>query len=134
MAAAGSKAALLALACAACTSIAADARTFENTHWRVTAVNGRATPANGDYSLSFEGGRIGARFGCNSIGGRYRVIGDALAVSQLVSTMMACGEPADSFEHSGSAILNSRMRMYWSSSQRLTLSNGGGSIALELLP
>jgi hypothetical protein len=48
MAAAVFRIAALALACAACTSIAVDARTFEGTRWRVTAIDAKPTPAKGD--------------------------------------------------------------------------------------
>jgi hypothetical protein len=47
------------------------------TDWQVVAVNGRQTPAHGDYSLHFgRDGRFGARFGCNSMGGTYRIAGE----------------------------------------------------------
>lgn len=134
MAAAGFRVAALALLCAACTSIAADARTFQNTRWHVTAINGRATPAKGEYRIAFSDGRLSARFGCNSIGGAYVVTRDTITTSELISTMMACGDPADSFEHAGSAVLNAPMRTNWTSSQRLRLSNNAGTIDLARLP
>ena len=65
MAAAGFRATLLAFLCAGCTSIAADARTFEGTRWHVTAVNGRATPVAGDYRIEFKDGgiaKLGSQF------------------------------------------------------------------------
>jgi heat shock protein HslJ len=134
MAAAGSRLALLALGCAGCTSIAADARTFEGTMWHVTAINGRATPATGDYRVEFKGGAIGGRFGCNGWGGRYAVAASMLTASAIRSTMMACTDPAASFEGAGFQILNQPMRMSWTSGRRLTLSNAAGSIELERTP
>jgi heat shock protein HslJ len=132
MAAAGCKAALAALACAACTSIAADARTFEGTRWHVTAINGKATPASGNYVIRFDKGRIGGQFGCNHFGGEYRVARDLLSTDALAMTMMACPEPAMTFESQGGAVLQQPMRISWSSARHLTLSNFAGSIALEL--
>ena len=134
MAAAGFRAALIALACAACTSIAADARTFENTSWRVTTINGRATPPGGDYRIEFKDGRIGGRFGCNHFGGPYAVQRDTLIAREIASTLMGCPEPAASFETQGFAVLHQPMRMNWSSGRALTLSNPAGSIALERAP
>jgi heat shock protein HslJ len=131
MAAAGFKAAALALVCGACTAIATDARTFENTRWHVVAINGRATPPRGDYGISFKSGRISARFGCNSIGGTFSVSRETITAKGLISTLMACGDPAQTFERAGSAVLNAPMRIDWSSSQRLGLSNALGSIELE---
>lgn len=134
MAAAGFRAALIALAGAACTSIAADARTFEGTRWHVTAVNGRATPATGDYRIEFKAGGIGGRFGCNAFGGRYSVVNDRLVARDVASTLMGCPEPVASFETQAFATLNQPMQMIWSSGRQLTLSNDAGSIALEQVP
>jgi heat shock protein HslJ len=134
MAAAAFRIAALALLSGGCTSIAANQRTFDDTAWRVTAVDGRATPANGNYSMSFSGGNLGARFGCNHIGGRYSAAGSTLTASEVRSTLMGCPEPAASFERDGLAVLGSPMRMSWSSGSRLTLSNSAGSIALDRLP
>jgi len=133
MAAAGFRAALLALLCAACTSIAVDARTFEGTRWHVTAINGRATPATGDYRIEFRNGGIGGRFGCNGFGGRYAVAGELLTATEVRSTMMACSNPAASFESAGFAVLREPMRLTWSSGLKLSLSNSAGSISLELV-
>ena len=131
MAAAGFRATVATLACAGCTSIAVDAQTFENTHWRVTAINGRATPSNGDYHMEFEGGRISGRFGCNGWGGGYSLTRETLSASQVVSTLMACPEPAMSFESQGLTAL--RQPMHWNSvgARGLTLTSPSGSISLE---
>jgi heat shock protein HslJ len=130
MVAAGSRVALTALLCAACTSITVDARTFEGTRWHVTAINERATPATGDYHVEFKGGQIGGRFGCNSFGGRYSVAGDRLTANNVRSTMMACSNPAASLESAGFAVLNQPMRWTWVTGKKLTLSNAAGSIKL----
>ena len=133
MAAAAFRIAALALLSAGCTSIAADQRTFDGTSWRVTAVDGRATPPKGDYSMSFRGRELGARFGCNRVGGRYSVAGETLTATEVRSTLMGCPEPASTFERKGLAVLSAPMRISWSSGNRLTLSNAAGSIALELV-
>ena len=133
MAAAGFKAALLALAVAACTSILADARTFAGTRWHVTSINGRQTPGTGDYHVEFTRSTIGGRFGCNGFGGNFAIVGDIMSAGDIRSTMMACSEPAAGFESSGFAVINKPMRMSWSG-DRVTLSNSAGSIALERVP
>ncbi len=135
MAAAGFRSTILALLlCAGCTSIAADARTFEGTRWHVTAINGRATPTNGDYRVEFKSGGIGGRFGCNHFGGRFAVKGGTLIAREIRSTLMACSDPAASFESVGFGVLNQPMRINWSSGERLNLSNSAGSITLERIP
>lgn len=130
MAAAVFRLALVALLCADCTSIHVTDRTFEGTRWRVTAVNGRTTPASGDYRVEFKDGGIGGRFGCNGFGGRYSVAGSVLTAHEIRSTLMGCPEPAASFEGEGFRILNQAMRLTWSGDHRLTLSNSAGSIDL----
>ena len=104
------------------------------TNWRVVAVDGRPTPAAGDYSMRFDArGGVSARFGCNSMGGQYRLTGDLLTVSNLASTLMGCPEPAGTFERDGAEVLGQPMRIAFSSNERMYLSNAAGSIALDPL-
>ncbi len=106
-----------------------------STSWRIVSVNGRATPAIGDYTMRFDSsGGVGARFGCNSMGGRYRMVGGTLTVSGLTQTLMGCPEPAGSFESGGAAILAQPMQVSFTSNDRMGFSNAGGSIALDPLP
>ena len=102
------------------------------TDWRVVMVNGRQTPAQGDYSMRFgAGGAFGAKFGCNLMGGEYRLVGGTLTVSNLTQTLMGCPEPASTFESQGSAILGQPMQVSFTSNERMSLSNSVGSIALD---
>ncbi|MEJ7776129.1 MAG: META domain-containing protein [Sphingomicrobium sp.] len=107
---------------------------LSGTSWRVTQVNGRPTPATGDYSMSFDAGRIGARFGCNSMGGRYRQASGVLMVSDLTQTLMGCPEPASTLEREGAAVLGQPARIAFASDERMFLSNGAGSTVLEPFP
>jgi heat shock protein HslJ len=132
MGAAAFRIAALALGCAACTGILADARTFEGTSWRVEAIDGRATPSAGDYHVEFRGGQISGRFGCNGWGGHYAIAGETIVASRIISTMMACPDPAGRFESEGLAVLRQPMRWTSVRDEKLTLSNGAGSISLQL--
>ena len=134
---AGFKAAVAAAAalCAGCTAINLAPDTLAGTSWRVAAVNSRLTPAAGNYSITFEAtGGIGARFGCNHMGGNYRLAGSTLTVSNLAQTLMGCPEPSASFESQGAAVLGRPMQVSFSSHQRMSLSNEAGSIALDRSP
>lgn len=103
-----------------------------STSWRVVAIDDRPTPAVGDYSMRFDpNGGVGARFGCNSLGGRYRLVGDILTVHNLATTLMGCPEPAATFERDGSTVLGQPMRIAFTSNDRMLLSNAAGSIALD---
>jgi heat shock protein HslJ len=132
MAVAGFRIAAVALALGACTSALPNERTFNGTSWHVTAINGDATPATGDYHLAFAGRSISGRFGCNGFGDDYAVVGDIMNAGDVRSTMMACSDPAAGFEGRGLAVLRLPMQMRWPSARQLTLSNSAGSIALEL--
>ena len=134
MAAAGSRSAFIALLCAGCTSVAPDLRTFENTRWRVVAVNGQATPPAGDYQIRFERGEIGGRLGCNQFGGRSTLAGETIVVRDMASTLMGCPEPAASFESAGLRVLGAPVRWSWAAGRKLTLGNAAGSLQLERLP
>ncbi len=125
-----------AITAAGCTSVVADARTFDGTDWRVTAVNGQPTPPG--LSLRFSGGQLGGYLGCNRFSGPYRVAGNLLTVRPMAMTQMACEpaleEPRPTFEPAGLAVLSSPMRVTWRSGGELTLSNAAGSIALQKTP
>lgn len=127
MAAAGFRAALLALICAGCTSIHADRRTFEGTNWQVTAINGVRTPP---YRIWFGGGYMRGDI-CNRFEGPFKVARDVLQLTGFMATERGCPGPPMRFEESAFAILHRPMRMRWGSGRRLTLSNGAGAIALH---
>lgn len=119
-------------ACAAPPPPLADLR---GTNWRIVLVNGRQTPSTGDYSMRFGAdGRFGARFGCNAMGGNYRLVGGTMKVGNLVSTRIGCPEPAAWFESEGSAILQVPMEVSFASNERMGLGNAAGSIALDPIP
>ncbi|MGI8704898.1 MAG: META domain-containing protein [Sphingomicrobium sp.] len=118
--------------CGGCTAINLAPDTLEGTSWRIAAVNGQPTPAAGDYSMRFEaGGSVAARFGCNYMGGKYRIVGDTLTISNVATTLMGCPEPAGTHESEGSAILSRPMRVSFPGSERMGVSNEAGSIALD---
>ncbi len=135
MAAAGSRPAFAVLAaiCAGCAAPAPPpVAELGGTSWHIVLVNGRQTPAQGDYSMRFSAdGSFGARFGCNSMGGSYRMVGGTLTVANLSQTAMGCPEPAASFESQGSAILQQPMQVAFSSNERMYLSNSTGSISAD---
>jgi len=104
----------------------AGAVTLTGTNWRVVAINGRRTPPANFY-MNFMPDRIGAKFGCNSLGAGYGVAGSVLTAGAVMATRMAC--PDMSFENEGSAILALPMAIA-GGGNRLVLSNRAGSIEL----
>jgi heat shock protein HslJ len=119
-----------AVAITACTSV--NSAGLAGSEWRVTAINGQATPAPpASYRMRFEARSLGGQFGCNHFGGDYRVSGDVLTTGAMMMTEMACSEPANSFEGWGMAILQQPARLTWRDPAMLTLSNAAGSIELQ---
>ena len=99
---------------------------LSQTNWRVVAINGRATPPRNFY-MNFMPTMISAKFGCNSVHGRFSQRDTIMAAEPLVATRMAC--PDMSFETESSAVLAQPMTIS-GLGDRLTLSNVAGSIEL----
>lgn len=100
-----------------------------NTSWQVTAVNGRSAPASDQFFIRFENDRMGAKFGCNSIGGNYSVSGAMLTPGALAATRMAC--PDMSWEDQASRVLSAPVRMTFRPGDQLLLENAAGTILLR---
>lgn len=100
------------------------------TNWRVVAVNGRPTPAEGQYFIQFDADRLSAKFGCNGMSGSYSQSGNVVTTGPLAATRMACPEPAMGFENQGGAILGQSVTVS-SSRDSTTLSNSAGRIELR---
>ena len=58
-----------------------------------TAIDGRALVVGSRVRLSFEGGRVVANGGCNTMSGPYTIVAGRLAARDLATTEMAC-DPA----------------------------------------
>ena len=101
--------------------------TLSGTNWTVVAINGRPTP-RANFYLNFQPDRIGAKFGCNSLGAGYSVNGSTLTAGAVMATRMAC--PDMSFEDQGAAVLAQPMQVSGAGDD-LVLSNRAGSITLR---
>ena len=107
------------------------ASTLAGTNWAVTAVNGRPTPVQGDYYVQFSEAVLSAKFGCNAMGGKYRMNGDHLSVAALEQTAMGCPEPSATFEREASVIFRSNVRVEKIGGERLRLVSEAGVIELR---
>ena len=99
----------------------------------MSAINGTATPRDG-YFVSFSASKLSARFGCNSIGGEYRIARDVLIANNVASTLMGCPEPAATFEQQGLRVLDYPTNIVWHDGKRVALQGDGGSIELAPVP
>lgn len=107
------------------------ASTIAGTSWTVVSVNGKPAPGGGDYFVRFGDRQISAKFGCNSMGGDYRLNGDHLAVGNLQQTLMGCPEPSATFEREASALFRSNIRVEKIGGERLRLVSEAGTIELR---
>lgn len=105
--------------------------TLAGTSWSVVSVNGRPAPGGGDYYIQFSDNRLGAKFGCNAMGGAYSINGDHLSVGNLEQTLIGCPEPAATFEREASALLRSNVRVEKIGGERLRLVSEAGTIELR---
>ena len=106
------------------------ANMLAGTSWTVVAVNGRPAPTPDNYYVRFSDKQVSAKFGCNGIGGDYRINGDHLTVGNLIGTQMACGEPAMSLEREGATALRGNIRVE-KASGGLRLVSEAGTIELR---
>jgi len=101
------------------------------TSWSVVSVNGKPVPAAGGYYIQFSEKTLSAKFGCNAMGGAYRINGDHLSLGDLEQTLMGCPEPAASFERDASVLLRSNVRIEKIGGQRIRLVSEAGTIELK---
>jgi len=113
--------------------VAADVYPFEGSLWRVTAINGEATP-HSKYSINFGGNQVTGRLGCNDFGGNLAIKDGSLSISGLRATSRVCGDDAAMFEGSGFQVLSQPLRMEWAGRDKLTIASNSGSMTLERLP
>ena len=122
-----------ALAGLSCAGIAADTFPIEGSLWRVTAINGEATP-HSKYSINFGGNQVTGRLGCNDFGGTMAIKEGKLNISRLRATSRTCGDDAAMFEGSGFAVLSQPLSLQWTDRDTLVIANSEGNMALERLP
>jgi heat shock protein HslJ len=97
--------------------------------WALTAYGpqGATTPVSpgSQASITFnDDGTVTGNSGCNSFGGEYKVDGDQVTFSGLVSTLMACDESLMTQEGTVFKVLDGTA-MYKIDGSTLTLTNGG---------
>lgn len=99
-----------------------------------TEVTGSHTLApNSTITLAFEGGSLSANAGCNTMVGRYTLVGGKLTAPQLASTMMAClGDLGDQDAWLGTFLGSSPA--YTLDGDTLTLTNGTDTVVFGPAP
>lgn len=108
---------------------------LEGTTWTVEAIDAadgrRPAPSGATATLVFDGdGTVQVRPGCNTGTGTYRVTGDTLVVSDLVTTLMACDGARGELEDAVLAVLRADALRWTVEGDRLTLSAGDDGLRL----
>jgi len=103
---------------------------LNNTSWELYSMGEYSPIAGSRLTIRFEEGQVSGNGGCNSYGGEYRVNGDRLKLEKLMSTLMACADPAIMEQETifmqvlGEAqrfdIVDGRLQMYASGGEALT--------------
>jgi heat shock protein HslJ len=124
---------LLALAVSAC-SMGGEAPGggLEGTSWVVESIGGASpAPASAPTMIFGEDGSVSGSSGCNQYSGTFRTDGDAITISQLASTMMACEDERMAVEAAFSAALSGSSAWRLGEDGRLTLSGASDIVASE---
>ena len=105
-----------------------DGRPLDRTRWLVLAINGRPVPRDYQYWMEFDGGKLNAKFGCNSVGAGYTQTGSTIDAGAIIATRVACGDM--SWETQGVAVIDQPMEISAQGPTRVTLTSSAGSIEL----
>jgi len=103
---------------------------LNGTSWELYSIGKYSPIAGSKITINFEEDQVSGNSGCNSYGGEYRVSGDKVEFGMLMSTMMACADPAmmeqetTIMQYLGDAerfeIVNDRLQLYGSKGETLT--------------
>jgi heat shock protein HslJ len=86
--------ALLLLTLAACTGFGGSASDpLQGTSWELMAYRKTRPIPGSTITATFQDGAVGGSAGCNQYGGRYRVDGERISISEIEVTAMACLTP-----------------------------------------
>lgn len=108
--------ALIGVACG--TSLHA---TFDNTQWQLHTIDGRALPDALSVTMDFTAETFGGSGFCNQYGGRYRVTGNTIVLTDIASTMMACLDDSRNQLEQQHMVALGRVRTFVMKDQTLTL-------------
>ncbi len=126
--------ALAALAaCAAPTRTSLASPSVAGTTW-VAALAGDVDPQQKPRLEFLADGRLGGYTGCNTLGGTWRLAGDAVQLGTLVMTKRACLGPGADVEKRFLAAVNERARVVIEGTRLVAQGAGGERVEFSAAP
>jgi len=117
---------LVVLALTACGGAGGGA-SLDGTSWTLNDLNGSVPIAGTLVTAKFADGQVSGNSGCNTYGGSYEVNGDALTVSALFMTEMACLDPAGAMDQESAYLdILGRAASYQVDGPQLTITTSNG--------
>lgn len=113
---------------------AQDSDPLAGTQWTLDSIDGEPVIPGSTITLEFsperqdagEDRRVSGSGGCNGYGGVYSLEGDALTISQIFSTLMACADDAVTTQESAYFLALQATTHYTLEGNRLTLTTADG--------
>jgi heat shock protein HslJ len=100
---------------------------LEGVEWALVSIGGEDVPPDAEITALFDAGKVPGSAGCNSYFGGYELDGEALSVSPLGTTRMACPEPLMALETAFVSALTSA-ETYRVCGDTLEIAYDGGSL------
>ena len=103
---------------------------LERTYWKLVSLGATLVPSVAgarEVHMLLQDGRMTGFAGCNSLGGKYEVTADQLALTQVASTMMFCEGPGMEIEKTLLGAV-SRVSRYRIEGQYLELMDSAGAL------
>jgi heat shock protein HslJ len=108
---------------------------WEDRRWNVASLNYEYQPFNayGDtpFTLTFAGGRMFAKVGCNQLSGGYSIVGDVLEVGPMSATRMACAPELMARDRQFVGLMQSRPKFAMSPNRELLIGSKEGVMVLQ---
>src|SRR5687767_3926344 len=105
------------------------------TTWQLVAVDGDAVVADAVPTLAFgEPGAVSGSTGCNTFSGEVTIDGNELSIGALVTTRMACADPAANTQEQAFLAAMERVTGYTIDDQGRLVLQGGPELTLEVAP
>ena len=122
---------LFVILLSACGNI--DGESLNGTSWELVVINNRHPIEGSTITISFKDGQVSGSSGCNSFSGEYQVRGKKIEFGMMMSTLMACVDPAMMEQETA-------FMQYFGNTQRFELVDGqlqffgSGDEALMFIP